>query len=336
MKVIHVINSSAGGGAENIVYQWPHVYLEVEAKKYYIYSSSNSKNIFTAIRKLINLGINIRKERITILHTHLSIAFYYGFILKFFLGVKWVHTEHNTINRRQGNYFLKNIDRRLYKMCDLVATISEGCRDHHQSVYGRMNNVVVINNGADHYPMTRQKREAAALRLASLGSLTYQKGFDLMIDIIKSLPCDLISSYDIYGKGLKFAEYSNSIGGDTRIKLMGWTDNLYQTFSGIDILVVPSRWEGFGLVVIEALSAGIPVLASNVPGLSKFASHDDTSVTLFEVGDKGSFLEALRYCKDNLDKDFIKVVTNATKLAQMYSKTVMYNNYHYHYQRIVL
>ena len=335
LKVIHVINTRSGGGAENIVSSWPSNYSGVAIKKYFIFETKYTNKYLAIFLTIIKLRSRIKCEKISIVHTHLNIGFYCGFLIKLLCNVKWIHTEHNTKNNRQNIYLLRFLDKIFYKNCDLIVAISKGCKEYFHSVYGDVPRVEIINNGADHYPIIKQAYEKSELKLVSIGSLTEQKGFEAMIEIVRHISSEHISSYRVYGEGPKFSECINAIGDDSRIELMGWTDNIASVLHETDILIVPSRWEGFGLVVVEALSAGIPVIASNVPGLNMFATHDDTSVTLFEVGDYKSFLEALVSCKNNLDQNFEQVVYNARKLANKYSKIDMIKNYHSYYYKIV-
>ena len=61
----------------------------------------------------------------------------------------------------------------------------------------------------------------------------------------------------------KIKEYDLS----DRIELLGFVNNPYPIIRESKVMIMPSRWEGFGLVAVEALSLGIPVICSNVGGL---------------------------------------------------------------------
>ena len=61
---------------------------------------------------------------------------------------------------------------------------------------------------------------------------------------------------------------------------MGWKSNLKEYFHASDIQVIPSLWEGFGLVAVEGMSTGLPIVASNVDGLVEVINLSNPSVTL--------------------------------------------------------
>jgi glycosyltransferase involved in cell wall biosynthesis len=60
----------------------------------------------------------------------------------------------------------------------------------------------------------------------------------------------------------------NLAQGDARIAFKGWSSTPADAISGVDAVVMPSRWEAFGLVAIEALAAGRPLMTSGIDGLS--------------------------------------------------------------------
>ncbi|WP_369781564.1 glycosyltransferase [Pseudomonas sp. WC2401] len=63
---------------------------------------------------------------------------------------------------------------------------------------------------------------------------------------------------------------------------IGWltAEDLQSLYLTADILIVPSRWEGFGLVAVEAMRAGLPVIASNVGGLAEVVEDNATGILI--------------------------------------------------------
>ena len=74
-----------------------------------------------------------------------------------------------------------------------------------------------------------------------------------------------------------------------------------------DILVIPSLWEGFGLIAAEGMACGIPIVASNVPGLSEV------------IGDAGLKVDAT---KPELIKKAIESIESARDKGQLYNKEI--------------
>ena len=79
------------------------------------------------------------------------------------------------------------------------------------------------------------------------------------------IPVSFVGEGDLYNH-LQFLSKSKKV--EARFK--GWLDDPWDDVSPNTILVVPSDWEGDGLVVIEAISAGIPILMSDIPAFRKF------------------------------------------------------------------
>jgi glycosyltransferase involved in cell wall biosynthesis len=113
-------------------------------------------------------------------------------------------------------------------------------------------------------------------RLGAIGRLTEQKGFDILIKALAKLPQDISWQCSIAGTGPQ-ADYLNSLiikfGLSDKIKLIGLQADVPRFLNSLDWLIVPSRWEGLGLVILEAGAAGVPVLASQADGIKEIISH---------------------------------------------------------------
>lgn len=107
---------------------------------------------------------------------------------------------------------------------------------------------------------------------AAIGRLHPQKGFDTVIKAFKEVRgADL--ELRICGSGPEEAHLRALAAGDARISFCGFADDPGTFLSGADAVVVPSRWEAYGLVALEARAAGRTVLASHVDGLPSSAGE---------------------------------------------------------------
>jgi glycosyltransferase involved in cell wall biosynthesis len=99
--------------------------------------------------------------------------------------------------------------------------------------------------------------------------LSYQKGFDVLIKAHATLSQrGLRGQLVILGEGewrQRLAELAVSLGVADTVKLPGFLVNPYPLFQRAHVFALPSRVEGFGLVLVEALALGIPIVASNCP-----------------------------------------------------------------------
>lgn len=109
------------------------------------------------------------------------------------------------------------------------------------------------------------------INLLYIGRFDRQKGFDLLLDVFNRHPFPSVKLYLVGDTVLKTQEYHYP---DNTVKI-GWVKNseIDRYVKACDAVVVPSRWEGFGIVAIEALRNGKPVIASNRGALPEIIQH---------------------------------------------------------------
>lgn len=143
---------------------------------------------------------------------------------------------------------------------------------------------------------SNQKSNLKNKKIISLGRFTAQKGFD---NLIKSF--SLINSkynqwtLEIYGEGedenlLQQLIRENNLQKQVQLKPI--TKNVAQVLCNASIYAMSSRWEGFGLVVTEALECGLPVVAFNTTGPSEILSNANCGI-LVEGQNIDDFAKAL-------------------------------------------
>lgn len=144
---------------------------------------------------------------------------------------------------------------------------------------------------ADPGPLLRLDR--TCLNCFFIGRHDRQKGLDLLIDAFRNLPPD---QYQLYVAGSSVLGDAAAIGDSlpANVHMLGWIDNnkvdaYYRQF---DLLLVPSRWEGFGLVVLEAMRNGIPVVSSDRGALPEIV-QDGVSGRIFRLAEPGSLATLL-------------------------------------------
>ena len=77
------------------------------------------------------------------------------------------------------------------------------------------------------------------------------------------------------------------------IKFVNFQNNIHPYYANADVFALTSNWEGFGNVIVEALSAGLPVVATDCPGGPRMILEDGKYGQLVPVGDKKLFVNAL-------------------------------------------
>jgi glycosyltransferase involved in cell wall biosynthesis len=166
----------------------------------------------------------------------------------------------------------------------------------------------------------------------AIGRLNIQKGFDFLIDSFRSvIDTDDTFRLVIIGEGPERVKLSNLIKLyklDNFIFLIGKRKNIYPYLYNSDIFVLSSRWEGFGNVLVEALSAGLQIVSTSCPGgpemilengkygeIVKSDNIEDFSKSIVKIGNKKPFNKENQMYRAN---DFS--ITNITK---EYLKTIL-------------
>ena len=98
-----------------------------------------------------------------------------------------------------------------------------------------------------------------------------------------------------------------------KVELLGWVDNKNEFFNSIDIFVVPSREEPFGIVLLEGMMHSKPIISSNAIGPNEILSGKDAAL-IFEAGDASALAEKMQEMIENID-NAKKLSKNAYKLV---------------------
>jgi len=126
--------------------------------------------------------------------------------------------------------------------------------------------------------------------MGAVGRLHASKGMDVLIAAFRaSAPAN--AALAILGEGPQRAELEKLRAGDHRIHLLGFREDVSQCLQGLDLFVSPSREESFGLAILEAMSAGLPVIATAAEGPAEYLR--DQPVTLVPVGSVAALSAAI-------------------------------------------
>ena len=160
-----------------------------------------------------------------------------------------------------ATWYDKNIMSKMAKADCLIALTQGDAADWSRYI----SNVVVIPNPVTCISETIAPHEESLHRIICVGRLHEQKGFDMLIDafalIANQCPEWIV---DIFGDGSCRDALEDKIDRDHlrgRIHINKPTDHIYDEYQNSDFFVLSSRYEGFGLVLVEAMSCGIPCVA---------------------------------------------------------------------------
>lgn len=193
------------------------------------------------------------------------------------LWVHGVHSTHDIVTARPGwigraRYHLDNFFSALvYKKANKIVAVSNGVREDilHQFEINIDKVVTIYNPVLDEsqiIPRTRKENSGDPPKIVALGRLTRQKGFDTLIEAMAQVPQPW--QLEIWGEGEERAALQNLIEANNlqhNISLCGYTRQPLEVLRQADIFVLSSRYEGFGLVLVEALASGCQIVATDCP-----------------------------------------------------------------------
>lgn len=160
----------------------------------------------------------------------------------------------------------------VYRRADMIVAVSDGVRVEVVSDYAiDSRRVAMLYNPVVPDAMLGWQRMLAnrldgPYRIVAIGRLAHQKGFDILIRALARVPGSWQLS--IWGEGTerpKLAELIAALGLQERIQLHGYTSEPFHAMRGSDLFVMPSRYEGLGNVLIEALACQCQIVASDCP-----------------------------------------------------------------------
>lgn len=336
MKVLHVINNLGSGGAESMLINFFkelkttdgifEILLLVDDKIAYnvpnnitISKLSKSNKRFSFI-KLWQLYKFIKINNFDLVHSHLFPSQYYvAFIKLFFIKkLKIITTEHSTSNSRQKNIFFRLIDKNIYKLYDKIIFISNGVAQSFQKIYPKQAlKGVVINNGiplGKFKPAKKISDKSDIFKIIMVARFSKQKDHETLLKALKLLSNNY--TLTLVGEGKKLAKIkklSKSLNIEDRVHFLGFRDDVAKLYQEHDIFVLSSFWEGFGLVVVEAMASGLPIIASNVTGLKEVVRNTGF---LFEQGNEKKLAKHIKYIatKEAIKKELIRKGIEKSKL----------------------
>ncbi|MDP3901944.1 MAG: glycosyltransferase [bacterium] len=152
------------------------------------------------------------------------------------------------------------------------------------------NKIVVIYNGLDKYFFNKNQSARIKLRnelgasskslaIITVASFTKKKGYGFLIDVYKQLESDL-NKYDVkiwlIGDGPEKKNIQLLITNyqlQDKVSLLGARQDIKELLNAADIFVLPSLWEGMPNALWEAMASGLPVIATNVGGVSEIINN---------------------------------------------------------------
>jgi len=260
------------------------------------------------------LAALIRQEKVEILHTHLFLADLYGFL------ATRVHPVPRLASTIQGPNFFWEMERglrrvrwrmlsrwyrRIYRSFDGVVACSNAVKEavsHRPGVRVPEERISVIHNSVDIQRMRaqgggNQKNGSPCKKLITVAHFDRFKGHEVLLKALRLVNPETPWQCLLVGDGTErtaIEDAARAWGLDDRVQFLGSRSDVPDLLRQTDIFVLPSLWEPFGIAVLEAMAAGIPVIACRAGGIPEIIT-DGTTGLLVPPGNPEALAQAIQY-----------------------------------------
>ena len=328
LKIFFVIISLSGGGAEKIIIQIlknlnrqrfkPYLVL-FEKKGSYLSQLPEDVKLYNLKKRrrsdffklVVKLSYIIHREKPELIVSFLPYSNVVSILAKKLCvsNSRVIISQHNSTSENLKNSRFGEIKKwlikKFYPSAERIIAVSIGVKDDlvkNFNIKGKL--IDVIYNSVDLEKMKKLSAEPVhnnrfSSRLpciVAVGRLTKQKGFPILLQALslvrKQLPCRLI----ILGEGEQRAfleKMSQNLEIENDVAFLGFQNNPYKYLARSDIFVLSSLWEGFGIVIIEAMACGVPVISTRCPYGPEEIITDGLNGLLVPVGDAEAMAQAI-------------------------------------------
>lgn len=218
-----------------------------------------------------------------VVHLHSTFAGVFGRLVLLYLRIygirpRVVYCPHGWAFLIKGSPLKKNfyasIERIMFSFADKIICVSN-YEIREAAKYGiKGNKIVKIYNGIKVVKPVSREQDLMELKIVFLGRLDYQKGFDVALEVMRRLEG---KPYHMYVIG---DAVHATIAPEARpnVTYKGWQTQaeVFKSLGNADLLLMPSRWEGFGLAAAEAAMQECPAIATNCCSLPEIIKDGET------------------------------------------------------------
>ena len=321
VRVVHVVQHLGIGGAERLLLTLLDA-IDRRAFEPVVVALQGDGPIGEAIRRLgvetvalhrrgglldivasIRLARLFRRLRPAIVQTHTFYPGLHGRLAARLADCQViVATEHGLYDWKRARHLV--FDWWLDRRTDRIIAVSRAVERHLRRQRGIANGRLVVMPNAvrleeirsDLEPMEAKRRLGYApsdLVIGCVGRLESRKGQDLLIRAFAQVGVErarlLLIGLDPVGFRVYLERLSQTLKVQERVRIVDAIPSLPDAYRAMDLLALPSRTEGFGLVLVEAMAMGLPVVASRVGGVPEVLGADveDVGRWTLDVGRDG-------------------------------------------------
>lgn len=279
-KVVHLIDDTTAGGVMRVL-------------EHLIQSPDLAQDADHKVHGVKRGRISLRRLNADVIVSHLSISWR---TLPALMALRARHpstklyhvehsytggfVQHNVTNKRRFSALLRT----AFRLFDKVIAVSDGQGKWLQEEgYVDPQKLTVIRSYVDLAPFTAVPSAAGPIKhFGAIGRLDKQKGFDVVILAFKKVKGDDLR-LSIFGHGPEESNLRALARNDPRIVFEGFAETPTAPYQTVDAVLMPSRWEAYGLVAIETLAAGRTLICSGVDGLQDHTEFGAQVVAMNDV-----------------------------------------------------
>ena len=271
------------------------------------------------------IGRRLRDFDAEVVHTHLARAAHLAGGAADRLGIPSIAKTHNLV------------DARYYRAISHVVPTTQAQADHLCRQGVDPARIEIIPNFSAVEPVDTIRRAAVPpWRVVAVGRLVEKKGFDTLIDASARLrDANVPFRLEIAGDGPERAALTRRVALRNlagHVQLVGWRDDVPAFLEGAHLFVLPSRDEPFGIVLLEAMARGIPIVATRTQGPLEILST--ASAKFVDAEQPAALCAAMQRALGN---------HRATEMAERaredfiarYAKDVIVSRYETSYERLI-
>jgi glycosyltransferase involved in cell wall biosynthesis len=295
---------------------------------------AHGKVNWSAVRQLRQY---VKDQGVHILHTHGYKTDTIGLLATRGTSCRLVSTPHGwSVRAGVKLRVYEAIDRAIFPFFDAVAPLSEGIFDELKGRIGLGGKLELIPNGVDISEIDAVKHAAPEVEawradgnfvIGYVGQLIARKGLITLLKAFAKLPAAR-KKLVIIGEGEQkdeLVQLASTLQIASDVAFLGFRNDRLAFLKGFHVSVLPSQLEGIPRTLMEAMAAGIPVVASNIPGCTDLITHEKTGL-LFDLDNVEALVGCLAKCMDQdvqtrlgkSGRQFILENFSAARMADQY------------------
>ncbi len=239
-----------------------------------------------------------RKVRPLVVHTRGAEANFHGAIAALLAKVNAVVCEE--IGFPNHSKKARCVFRWIYGRANVVISVSRAVRDYIVSIGEASQKKIAVLYNPVNDPSARANLDfSEGLKIGFVGRLEPVKNpVNLLKGVAKAIESGIPCSCKVVGDGSQMGELRKLIqvlGIEAHVKLLGYKEKPFLDLTDCNLYIQPSRSEGFGIAIVEAMYAGLPVIATGVGGVTEFLKHDHNGFILDDTSSDGIFKSIVNF-----------------------------------------